>query len=84
MALANIFGDGVTFLGIARLSGDFWCWFCNLAAQMARMQDKPRVYGCVGAEGPEAQPFIEEFDGIRMYTCPTELAADRFKRFWFD
>ena len=28
------------------------------------------VYGCVGADRPEAQPFIEEVDGILLYVCP--------------
>jgi hypothetical protein len=28
------------------------------------------IYGCVGADGPEAAPFIDEVDGILTYTCP--------------
>lgn len=28
------------------------------------------VHGCVGADRPEAEPFIDEVDGILMYTCP--------------
>jgi hypothetical protein len=32
-------------------------------------EERP-VYGCVGADQPEAQPFIEEVDGILVYVCP--------------
>ncbi len=28
------------------------------------------VYGCVGVDRPEAQPFIDELDGLLVYTCP--------------
>jgi hypothetical protein len=28
------------------------------------------VYGCVGADQPEGQPFIDEIDGVLYYTCP--------------
>ena len=28
------------------------------------------VYGCVGADRPEAQPYIDDIDGILVYTCP--------------
>ena len=28
------------------------------------------IYGCVGADRPEAQPYIDEVDGILLYTCP--------------
>lgn len=41
------------------------------------MPEERLVYGCVGADRPEAQPSIEEVDGILMYICPrcrTELA----------
>ena len=27
------------------------------------------VYGCVGADRPEAQPYIVEMDGVLTYTC---------------
>ena len=32
--------------------------------------DERSVYGCVGADRPEAMPFIDEVDGILVYTCP--------------
>ena len=32
--------------------------------------EKRLVYGCVGADRPEAQPFTDELDGILVYTCP--------------
>lgn len=28
------------------------------------------VYGCVGADRPEAEPFIDDIDGISVFTCP--------------
>jgi hypothetical protein len=28
------------------------------------------IYGCVGADRPEALPFIDEMDGLLYYTCP--------------
>jgi hypothetical protein len=28
------------------------------------------VYGCTGADRPEAQPFIDEVNGVLYYTCP--------------
>jgi len=34
------------------------------------MPEARSVYGCVGADRPEAQPFIEEVDGILLYVCP--------------
>jgi hypothetical protein len=34
------------------------------------MPDKRFAYGCVGADQPEAQPFIDEVDGVLYYTCP--------------
>src|SRR5712691_8003140 len=34
------------------------------------MPDERLVYGCVGADRPEAQPFIDEVDGILVYICP--------------
>jgi hypothetical protein len=34
------------------------------------MPEERLVYGCVGADRPEAQPFIEEIDGILLYVCP--------------
>jgi len=33
------------------------------------MPEDRRVYGCVGAERAEAQPFIVEADGLLLYTC---------------
>ena len=33
------------------------------------MPEARPVYGCVGADRPEAQPFIEEVDGILVYVC---------------
>ena len=40
------------------------------------MPEARPVYGCVGADRAEAEPFIEEVDGILVYICPkcrTEL-----------
>jgi hypothetical protein len=34
------------------------------------MTEERLVYGCVGADRPEAQPFIDEVDGVLYYTCP--------------
>ena len=34
------------------------------------MREERLVYGCVGADRPEAQPFIDEVDGVLYYTCP--------------
>ncbi len=34
------------------------------------MSEVRPVYGCVGAERPEAQPYIVEVDGVLTYTCP--------------
>jgi hypothetical protein len=28
------------------------------------------IYGCVGADRPEVEPFIDEVDGVLYYTCP--------------
>jgi hypothetical protein len=42
------------------------------------MPEERAVYGCVGADRPEAQPYIVEVDGILTYICPacrTELEA---------
>jgi len=47
-----------------------------LVLQLRRAEGNPTmveerpVYGCVGADRPEAQPFIEEVDGILLYVCP--------------
>lgn len=35
-----------------------------------RMPEERLVYGCVGADRPEAEPFIHEVDGILVHTCP--------------
>jgi hypothetical protein len=32
--------------------------------------DDRLVYGCVGADRLEAEAFIDEVDGILVYTCP--------------
>jgi hypothetical protein len=37
---------------------------------MTPMPDERLIYGCVGADRPEAEPFIDEVDGILVYTCP--------------
>jgi hypothetical protein len=37
---------------------------------MMAQRDERSVYGCVGANRPDARPFIEEVDGILVYTCP--------------
>ena len=34
------------------------------------MPEERIVYGCVGANRPEALPFIDEVDGVLYYTCP--------------
>lgn len=34
------------------------------------MPEERPVYGCVGADRPEAEPFIDEVDGLLVYTCP--------------
>ena len=47
--------------------------FCNLAPASRRklpLPDERPIYGCVGADRPEAQPFVDEVDGIQVYTCP--------------
>jgi hypothetical protein len=33
------------------------------------MAEERPVYGCVGADRPEAQPFTEEVDGILVRDC---------------
>lgn len=33
------------------------------------MPDERLIYGCVGADRPEAQPHIDEVDGVLYYTC---------------
>jgi hypothetical protein len=37
---------------------------------MTAMPDERLIYGCVGADRPEAKPFIHEVDGVLYYTCP--------------
>jgi hypothetical protein len=50
---------------------------------MTKVPDERLIYGCVGADRPEAEPFIDEVDGVLYYTCPacrqalTELASPR-------
>jgi hypothetical protein len=34
------------------------------------MPDERLIYGCIGAGLPEAEPFVDEVDGILIYTCP--------------
>jgi hypothetical protein len=34
------------------------------------MREERIVYGCMGADRPEAQPFIDEVDGLLVHTCP--------------
>jgi hypothetical protein len=34
------------------------------------MPEERIVYGCVGGDSPEAQPFIDEVNGSLYYTCP--------------
>jgi hypothetical protein len=34
------------------------------------MSEERLIYGCVGGNRPEAQPFIDEVDGVLYYTCP--------------
>jgi hypothetical protein len=34
------------------------------------MPEERIVYGCVGADRPEALPYINEMDGVLYYTCP--------------
>jgi hypothetical protein len=34
------------------------------------MPEERIVYGCVGADRSEAQQFIDEGDGLLVYTCP--------------
>jgi hypothetical protein len=36
---------------------------------MTKVPDERLIYGCVGADRPEAEPFIDEVDGILVYTC---------------
>lgn len=33
------------------------------------MPEERLVYGCVGADRSEAQPYIVEVDGVLYYTC---------------
>jgi hypothetical protein len=37
---------------------------------MITTRDERLIYGCVAADSPEAEPFIDEIDGILVYTCP--------------
>jgi hypothetical protein len=34
------------------------------------MPDERLVYGCVGADRPEAKALIDEMGGVLYYTCP--------------
>jgi hypothetical protein len=36
---------------------------------MTALPDERLIYGCVGADRPEAEPFIDEVDGVLYYTC---------------
>jgi hypothetical protein len=37
---------------------------------MTSTPDDRLIYGCVGANRPEAETFIDEVDGVLYYTCP--------------
>jgi hypothetical protein len=37
---------------------------------MTAMADERLISGCVGADRPEAQPYIPEVDGVLYSTCP--------------
>jgi hypothetical protein len=44
--------------------------FCNsVRATMLPLANVRPIYGCVGADRPEAKPFVDEVDGILVYTC---------------
>lgn len=46
---------------------------------MTAMPQERLIYGCVGADRPEAEPFIDEVEGILVYTCPAcRLALAEF------
>ncbi len=34
------------------------------------MPEERPIYGCADADRPEAQPYIDEVDGVLYYTCP--------------
>jgi hypothetical protein len=34
------------------------------------MPEERLIYGCIGADRLEAEPFIDEVDGVLYYTCP--------------
>ncbi len=34
------------------------------------MPEERFVYGCAGADRPDAQPYIVEVEGLLVYTCP--------------
>jgi hypothetical protein len=40
------------------------------AKEETGMPEQRIVYGCVGGDRPEAQPYIDEVDGALYYTCP--------------
>jgi hypothetical protein len=45
--------------------------FCNSApTTMLTLANVRPIYGCVGADRPEAKSFIDEVDGVLYYTCP--------------
>jgi hypothetical protein len=45
--------------------------FCKSApSTMLPLANVRPIYGCVGADRPEALPFIDEMDGLLYYTCP--------------
>ena len=37
---------------------------------MTEIPDERLIYGCFGADRPEALPYLVEVDGILTYTCP--------------
>lgn len=42
---------------------------------MTAMADERLISGCVGADRPEAQPYIPEVDGVLYSTCPERRKA---------
>ena len=56
---------------IASGLGGFGAGFATYEVSlMFTTPDERLIYGCVCADGPEAEPLIDEIDGILVYTCP--------------
>jgi hypothetical protein len=51
------------------LDRDEKAWEATMNTGATQREDRP-MYGCVGADRPEAQPYIDDIDGILYYTCP--------------